>query len=407
VSASPACLACGSTRRERVLDLGSTPLANANVRAQDLAKPEARYPLELLFCLDCALVQLSELVPPEILFSDYCYMTGASSTMVAHFGAFAAAATKRFGLGAKALVVEVASNDGTLLAAFLQSGTRVLGVEPAANLCVVAEEKGVESLPRFFGTAVARELRAERGPAAMVCANNVLAHVPDLPGVLLGMRLLSEPAGVVSIEFPWLYRLVEHLEYDTVYHEHLSYFSLVALEQAFARAGLAIFDIEELSVHGGSLRVLARAGNEHGPRVAELVARERALGLDRAEGFHAFARRVAANKTALRALLVGLKQDGKRIAAYGAPAKGNTLLNYCGISTELVEYTVDKNPLKVGCLTPGARLPIRPVSVLAEDRPDYALILPWNLAPEIVTQERLYRERGGRFLVPIPEPKTL
>lgn len=407
MSASPACLACGSTRRERVLDLGSTPLANANVRPENAAKPEARYPLELLFCLDCALVQLSELVPPEILFSDYCYMTGASSTMVAHFGAFAAAAAKRFGLGAKDLVVEVASNDGTLLAAFLKNGTRVLGVEPAANLCQVAAEKGVESLPRFFGTSVARELRAERGPAAMVCANNVLAHVPDLPGVLLGMRLLTEPAGVVSIEFPWLYRLVEHLEYDTVYHEHLSYFSIVALEKAFARAGLAIFDIEELSVHGGSLRVLARAGKEHGPRVAELVARERALGLDRAAGFHAFAKRVAANKTALRALLTGLKQDGKRIAAYGAPAKGNTLLNYCGVSTDLVEYTVDKNPLKVGCLTPGARLPIRPVSVLAEDRPDYALILPWNIAPEIVTQERLYRERGGRFLVPIPEPKAL
>jgi SAM-dependent methyltransferase len=407
VSASPACLNCGSTRRERVLDLGATPLANSNVPAARLAEPEARYPLELLFCLDCHLVQLSEIVPPEILFSDYVYMTGASSTMVSHFGAFAAEAVSRFQLGPKDLVVEVASNDGTLLSAFRKLGVRVLGVEPAANLCAVAATKGVESVARFFGEAEAQRLRAERGAAAMICGNNVLAHVPDLAGVLRGCRILTEPAGVVSIEVPWLLHLVERLEYDTIYHEHLSYFSVGALADAFRRAGLAIFDLAELSVHGGSLRVLARAGKAHGPAVERLLARERELGLERVETYHAFARRVDANKLALRAMLVGLRASGKRVAAYGAPAKGNTLLNTCGIGTELVEYTVDRNPLKVGSHTPGAHLPIRPVAYLAEDRPDFVLILPWNIAPEVVQQEALYRQRGGRFLVPIPEPKVL
>jgi len=407
VSASPACLACGSKERELVLDLGATPLANANVAPERARAAEPRYPLQLLFCHACGLVQLSELVPPEVLFSDYVYLTGASSTMVAHFTAFAQEAVRRFELGPRDLVVELASNDGTLLAAFREQGVRVLGIEPAANLCRLAEARGVECEPRFFSEATARALRAERGPAALVCANNVLAHVPDLPGVLRGCRHLVEPAGVVSIEVPWLLHLVERLEYDTVYHEHVSYFSAGALAGAFARAGLAILDVAELPVHGGSLRVLARPGSEHGPALAPFLARERELGLERAETYHAFARRVAANRTALRALLERLRGDGKRIAAYGAPAKGNTLLNYCGIGPELVEYTVDRNPLKVGKLTPGAHLPIRPVPVLAEDRPDYALILPWNLAPEIVQQEAAYRARGGRFLVPIPEPKVL
>jgi SAM-dependent methyltransferase len=407
MSASPACLNCGSKERERVLDLGSTPLANANVRREDLAAPEPRFPLQLLFCRSCTLVQLSELVPPEVLFSDYAYMTGASTTMVAHFADFAQEAVRRFQLGPRELVVEVASNDGTLLAAFRKHGVRVLGVEPGANLCEVAAQKGVECVARFFSEDEAQRLRAARGPAALLCGNNVLAHVPDLSGVLRGCRALVEPAGVVSIEVPWLLHLVERLEYDTVYHEHLSYFSAGALADAFARAGLAIFDLQELSVHGGSLRVLARAGRGHGPALAPFLERERALGLERAETYHVFARRVAANQAAVRALLERFRREGKRVAAYGAPAKGNTLLNSCGIGTELIEYTVDKNPLKVGRYTPGAHLPIREVSTLASDRPDYALILPWNIAGEIVQQEALFRAAGGRFLVPIPEPKVL
>jgi SAM-dependent methyltransferase len=405
VSASPACLGCGSRERELVLDLGATPLANSNVSAERLGLPEPRFPLELLFCRSCGLVQLSEIVAPEVLFSDYAYVTGASRTMVEHLGRWAEEAVRRLSLGPQDLVVEIASNDGTLLEAFRRHGVRVLGVEPAANLCALTAQKGIDSVARFFGESLARELRAERGPAALVCANNVLAHVPDLAGVLAGCRLLCEPAGVVSIEVPWLLRLVENLEYDTIYHEHLSYFSLRALADAFARAGLAILDMAELPVHGGSLRVLARAGREHGPHLGAWLERER--GLEEVGTYHAFARRVAANRAALRALLAGLRAQGKRIAAYGAPAKGNTLLNYCGIGPELVEYTVDRNPRKVGSYTPGAHLPIRAVEFLAQDRPDYALILPWNIAPEIVQQERLYRELGGCFLVPIPEPRSL
>jgi hypothetical protein len=262
-------------------------------------------------------------------------------------------------------------------------------------------------VPRFFGETTARELRAERGPASLVCGNNVLAHVPDLPGVLAGCRILTEPEGVVSIEVPWLLPMLERVEYDTIYHEHLSYFSVLALAEAFARAGLAIFDVVELPVHGGSLRVLARAGRERGPALKQFLAREFAHGLERVETYHAFARRVAHVRSALPAFLRSLRAHGRRVAAYGAPAKGNTLLNTCGIGTDLVEYTVDKNPLKVGCYTPGAHLPIRPVEFLAEDRPDYALVLPWNIAAEIVSQESAYRERGGRFLVPIPEPQVL
>jgi len=406
-----ACLSCGAGGCEPVLDLGTTPLANSNVRPEDLARPEPRYPLALVRCAGCGLVQLSERVPPEAMFSQYVYMTGASSTMVRHFATWAAEAVRRFALGPGDLVLEIASNDGTLLDAFRSHGVRVLGVEPAANLSAHAAERGIESLPRFFSAELARELRAERGPAALVAANNVLAHVPDLSGVLAGCRLLTEPAGVVSIEVPWLLHLIERLEYDTVYHEHLSYFSVGALAHACERAGLAIFDLIELSVHGGSVRVLARAragtAPGHSAVVEQWLARERAAGLESPETYQRFAGRVAANRSALRALLERLRGEGKRIAAYGAPAKGNTLLNYCAIGTELIEYTVDKNPLKVGTYTPGSHLPIREVAVLAEDRPDYALILPWNIAPEIVQQERLYRERGGRFLVPIPEPGIL
>ncbi len=404
---SRACLNCRSVALELVLDLGATPLANSNVRAADLERPEPRYPLELLYCAACGLVQLSEIVPPELLFSDYVYMTGTSATMVAHLSAFAAEASQRFGLSARDLVVEIASNDGTLLRAFVERGVRALGVEPAANLVEIARERGVASVARFFSAACARELRAEHGPAALLAGNNVLAHVPDLGGVLEGARILTEPAGVVSIEVPYLVPLLERLEYDTIYHEHLSYFSVRALADAFARAGLAIFDVQPLSVHGGSLRVLARAGNAHAPLVAERIAVERRRGLEDVETYRAFARAVAENRGALLALLSSLRAGGKRVAAYGAPAKGNTLLNTCGIGTDLVEYTVDKNPLKVGTYTPGMHIPIRPVEVLAQDRPDFALILPWNLAGEIVAQEKLYRERGGRFLVPLPEPKIL
>ncbi len=404
MSRSSECLNCHGRDRELVLDLGSTPLANANVQPERVNEPEASFPLELMYCPDCGLVQLSQIVPPEIMFSDYLYMSGASTTMVEHFSQLAASHVKNLGLGADALAMEIASNDGTLLSAFAKHGVRTLGIEPAKNLVEIAKQKGVESVARFFGREVAQELRDERGPASVICANNVLAHVPDLSGVLEGCRIATEPAGVVSIEVPYLVHLIEGLEYDTIYHEHLSYFSVRALADAFLRAGLAIFDIVELSVHGGSLRLLARAGDRHGGIVAEMCRIEREKGLEDPATYRAFAAAVARNRDELRGLLGQLKSEGKRIAAYGAPAKGNTLLNYCGIGTDLVEYTVDRNPLKVGTFTPGMRLPVREVAHLAKDRPDVTLILPWNIAPEIIGQQKDYVAHGGAFLVPIPEP---
>ena len=407
MSRTSECLNCRRSDRELVLDLGSTPLANANVQPDRSDEPEASFPLELMYCPGCGLVQLSEIVPPEILFSDYLYMSGASTTMVTHFGELAATHVRELGLGPDDLAMEIASNDGTLLAAFASHGVKTLGIEPAKNLVEIARQKGVESVPRFFGREVARELRDERGPASVICANNVLAHVPDLAGVLEGCRIVTEPEGVVSIEVPYLVHLIDGLEYDTIYHEHLSYFSVRALADAFGRAGLAIHDIVPLPVHGGSLRILARAGARHGEVVERMCREERERGLEDLATYRAFADAVARNRSDLRAILEQLRTEGKRVAAYGAPAKGNTLLNYCGIGTDLVEYTVDRNPLKVGTLTPGMRLPVREVGVLARERPDVTLILPWNIAPEIIAQEKDYASRGGRFLVPIPTPRIV
>ncbi len=401
------CLSCGTPGAELVLSLGTTPLANSFVRPEAASEPEARFPLELVFCKTCFLVQLSERVDPEILFHDYVYMTGTSSTMARHHEALADHHVARFGLGPTSLVVDIASNDGSLLATFQKRGVRVLGIEPATNLARIATDRGVPTENVFFGADAAVDIRRRHGPASAVCANNVLAHVPDLGGFLRGCRTLVEPNGVVSIEVPYLVPMLDKLEYDTIYHEHLSYFSVLALAHAFERAGLAIFDVQHVAVHGGTVRVLARAGSGHGPVVTSMIVDERARGLDRAETYHAFARRVAQNKEQLLALLRSLRSQGKRIAAYGAPAKGNTLLNYCGIGTDLVEYTVDRNPLKAGKLTPGMHLPVRPGGTLAADRPDFTLILPWNLTDEIVQQEAEYRRSGGRFLIPIPEPKIL
>jgi SAM-dependent methyltransferase len=390
-----------------VLSLGSTPLANAFVAPDRASEPEPTYPLELVFCAGCSLLQLSERVDPKILFRDYVYMTGTSSTMARHHEALASAHAARLALGEESLVVDIASNDGSLLKAFAAKGVRTLGIEPASNLALVARAAGIDTIDRFFDVDCALAVVADFGNADLVCANNVLAHVPDLTGFLRGCRLLLGPKGVLSVEVPWLVPLVEHLEYDTIYHEHLSYFSVLALRAAFVRAGLAIFDLEHLPIHGGTVRVLARAGQDWGAIVEQTCARERRLGLDRAATFLDFAARVATNRTDLRALLESLRRSGGRIAAYGAPAKGNTLLNTCGIGPELVEYTVDKNPLKVGRLTPGMRIPVMPRERLDSDPPDYLLILPWNLTDEIMEQEAAFRKKGGRFVIPIPQPRVV
>jgi SAM-dependent methyltransferase len=390
-----------------VLSLGSTPLANAFVDPARAAEPEPRYPLELLFCGSCALLQLSERVDPEILFRDYVYLTGTSATMARHHEDLAESHRARLRLGEESLVVDIASNDGSLLKAFAKKGVRTLGIEPASNLARIAREAGIDTIDRFFDVDCALGAVADYGPADLVCANNVLAHVPDLGGFLKGCRLLLGEAGVLSVEVPYLVPLLENLEYDTIYHEHLSYFSVLALRAAFERAGLAIFDLEHVPIHGGTVRVLARPGQAWGAIVDETCARERERGLDRAASFGEFASRVSRNRQELRALLESIRSTGGRVAAYGAPAKGNTLLNTCGIGPDLVEYTVDKNPLKVGKLTPGMHIPVLPRERLDADPPDYLLILPWNLTDEIMQQETAFRKKGGRFLIPIPEPRVV
>ena len=390
-----------------VLSLGSTPLANAFVEPNRASDVEATYPLELVFCAGCALLQLSERVAPEVLFRDYVYMTGTSSTMARHHENLASAHAGRLRLGDESLVVDIASNDGSLLRAFAAKSVRTLGIEPASNLALVARAAGIDTIDRFFDVDCALSVVADFGHADLVCANNVLAHVPDLTGFLKGCRLLLGEKGVLSVEVPYLVPLLDNLEYDTIYHEHLSYFSVLALRAAFSRAGLAIFDLEHLPIHGGTVRVLARPGHDFGPVVEETCARERERGLDRAATFHQFAARVSRNRADLRALLESLRRKGHRVAAYGAPAQGNTLLNTCGIGPELVEYTVDKNPLKVGKLTPGMHIPVMPRERLDTHPPDYLLILPWNLTDEIMEQEAAFRKKGGRFVIPIPEPRVV
>jgi SAM-dependent methyltransferase len=390
-----------------VLSLGSTPLANAFVEPGRASEPEPRYPLELVFCAGCALVQLSERVDPAILFRDYVYMTGTSSTMARHHQALAGGHVARLSLGDESLVVDIASNDGSLLKSFAAKGVRTLGIEPASNLARIARAAGIDTIDRFFDVECALSVVADFGHADLVCANNVLAHVPDLTGFLKGCRHLLGADGVLSVEVPYLVPLLENLEYDTIYHEHLSYFSVLALRAAFARAGLAIFDLEHLPIHGGTVRVLARPGQAWGAVVDETCARERERGLDRAATFLQFAARVARNRAELRALLESLRKQGRKVAAYGAPAKGNTLLNTCGIGPDLVEYTVDRNPLKIGKLTPGMRIPVMPRERLDTHPPDYLLILPWNLTDEIMEQEAAFRKKGGRFVIPIPEPRVV
>ena len=402
---SERCLICGGDDRPLVLDLGSTPLANAFLREEDLGRPEETYPLQVLWCQGCGLMQLSELVPPEILFSDYIYMSGKSSTIAAHNEALADQHVRSLGLAATDLVVEVASNAGSLLKSFMQRGVQVLGVEPASNLAAAANEAGVRTDNRFFDAESATELREEYGGAALLCANNVLAHVPDPVGFLRGCATLVGPGGVTSIEVPHLMTLLDGLEYDTVYHEHLSYFSMGALAEAHARAGLGIFDVQQMPVHGGSLRVLARPGAEHGGAVHRLVELERNRGMEDMATWRQFAASVVRNKEQLCAMLDRLHGAGLEVAAYGAPAKGNTLLNYCGIGADRVAFAVDRNELKVGRYTPGSRIPVREVACLKAEQPDRTLILPWNIAAEIRRQEAAYVEAGGGFIIPLPEPR--
>ncbi|MBW8876792.1 MAG: methyltransferase domain-containing protein [Acidobacteria bacterium] len=409
-----ACRFCGAPLSHVFVDLGSQPLANSYLEPEDLGKAETFLPLCVYVCGECFLVQLPEEERPEAIFSDYAYFSSYSESWLRHAEAYATAMVERFGLGAGHQVIEVASNDGYLLRWFAERGIPALGIEPAANVAAAAEAAGIPTLVKFFGAATARELAAAGTRADLLVGNNVLAHVPDLNDFVAGLKILLAPTGVLTMEFPHLLRLMAEDQFDTIYHEHYSYFSLSTVRRVFAAHGLTLFDVEELPTHGGSLRVYCRhachaedASKRIGERVVDLLAREAADGFSRLETYRSFDERVRRVKRGLLRFLIEAREEGRSIAGYGAPAKGNTLLNYCGVRTDFLDFTVDRSPHKQGRFLPGTRIPIHGPDRLREARPDYVLILPWNLKEEIMEQMADVRSWGGRFVVAIPEVKVL
>ncbi|MBM3887704.1 MAG: class I SAM-dependent methyltransferase [Verrucomicrobia bacterium] len=406
------CRICGSRDLHLVLDLGRTPLANAYLKSAAEIAGEQWFPLTVRWCGNCHLLQLAEVVAPEVLFSHYLYASGFADAFHAHNRALVKQIKKQFALKRNAQIVEVASNDGSLLKAYQTAGLRnVLGIEPASNLAEMANQAGVPTLNQFFSESVGRELRDERGPAAVVHAHNVLAHVDDIRGFVHGAAALLDDEGVFVVEAPYLIDFLLRGEYDTVYHEHLSYLAVEPTVRLYRDCGLEVCHVERVAIHGGSMRVFGcLPKNQKFPMqdsVAEMLSLERSHRTNSLEGLLPLAEKAAQQKRELRELLERLKRDGKRVAAYGAPAKGNTLLNYCQIGTDLIAYTVDRSPLKQGLLTPGMHLPIYPPAKLLEDQPDYVVILAWNFAEEIMAQQAKYRARGGRFILPIPKPMVV
>jgi SAM-dependent methyltransferase len=392
------------------VDLGVSPLCESFLTAEQLNGAETFYPLDVRVCGTCWLAQLGEFVPPGEIFSEYAYFSSYSRAWLDHARSFVAMAVDRFGLGPDSLAIEVASNDGYLLSNLVERRIPCLGIEPAANVAKAAERAGVPTLVAFFGRALAEDLAGSGRRADLVVANNVLAHVPDVNDFVAGLAILLKDEGVVSLEFPHLGKLIAENQFDTIYHEHFSYLSLTAAERILAAHGLRVFDVEQLWSHGGSLRVFAcrtESRRDTAPSVAWLRESERAAGLMELSTFAAFGARVAETKWRLLDLLIRLKREGRRIVGYGAPGKGNTLLNYCGIRTDFLDFTVDRNPYKHGRFTPGARIPVLPPERLDAAQPDYVLILPWNLKTEIMAQLAHVRNWGGRFIVPIPEPTVV
>jgi 2-polyprenyl-3-methyl-5-hydroxy-6-metoxy-1,4-benzoquinol methylase len=404
------CRFCGAGLRHTFVDLGMSPLANTYVTLAQLHQMEPFYPLHVYVCERCFLVQLEEFASPEHIFSDYAYFASYSDTWLRHAQLYVEMAIERFSLNAHSQVIEIASNDGYLLRYFTAKGVPVLGIEPAANVAETAIQKGIPTRVEFFGEDMARRLRAEGLQADLIVGNNVLAHVPKLNDFVRGLKLLLQPHGVITLEFPHLLCLMAENQFDTIYHEHFSYFSFSTVEQIFAAHGLTLFDVEELPTHGGSLRVYARHVEDGSKpveiRVEELRRREGAAGLADLKHYGSFADRVRETKFKLLEFLIGARRRGGSIAGYGAPAKGNTLLNYCGIRTDLIEYTVDRSPYKQGHFLPGTHIPIHRPDILLERRPDYLLILPWNLKDEIISEVAFVRQWGCRFVIPIPEVRV-
>jgi SAM-dependent methyltransferase len=403
----PACRFCGAALRHTFVDLGMSPLCQTHITHEQLNHMEPFYPLHAYVCHECFLVQLDEFVAPGDIFSEYAYFSSYSDSWVEHARKYVDAMTQRFHLGPASRAIEIASNDGYLLQHFVSRGIPVLGVEPAANVAKVAVEKGIPTTVRFFGQETAREIAAEHGKADLLLGNNVLAHVPKINDFVAGMKLLLKPDGVITMEFPHLYRLMDQNQFDTIYHEHFSYLSFMTVEKVFAAHGLTLFDVEELGTHGGSLRIYGRhVENSALPvtaRANELRQREINEGFARLATYSSFTEKVKETKRGLLEFLIKAKRAGKKIAGYGAPGKGNTLLNYCGIRQDFVEYTVDRSPYKQGKFTPGTHIPIYSPDRIRETKPDYVLILPWNLKEEIAQQMAYIREWGGQFVIPIPK----
>jgi SAM-dependent methyltransferase len=401
------CRFCGTGVRRTFVDLGMSPLCETYPTADQFARGEIYYPLHVYVCEKCFLVQLDEYETPDKIFSDYAYFSSYSDSWLKHCENYCTKMVSRLDLNEKKFVVEVASNDGYLLQYFVRQNIPVLGIEPAANVAKVAVEKGVPSLVRFFGTQLAKELAAQGQCADLVLGNNVLAQVPDLNDFLEGLKILLKPTGVLTLEFPHLLRLMELNEFDTIYHEHFSYFSLLTTVRIMEAHGLRVFDVDELSTHGGSLRVYVCRAEHQTPQVeasvAKVLADEEKAGLMSPAGYENFAQQVKETKRALIEFLIQAAREGKSVAGYGAPGKSATLLNYCGIGTDFIEYTVDRSPYKQGRYLPGSHIPIYHPDRIRETKPDYVVILPWNLRDEITEQLQFIREWDGRFVVPIPK----
>lgn len=411
MNAPSLCRACGAPLEQTVADLGLSPVSNAFVKPENAAGGEMFYPLHALACHHCWLVQLSNTTDAATHFhDDYVYFSSFSTSWVEHARRYVDAMIPRFGLGAASRVMELASNDGYLLQHFVQAGIPCLGVEPSANTAAAARTKGIESREIFFNRDTAQQLATEGWKVDLLLGNNVLAHVPDINDFVGAMPRVLKPQGVITLEFPHLLKLMSDNQFDTLYHEHYSYLSLTALAPIFERAGLRFFDVEHLPTHGGSLRVYAchrNASHADTGTVAACLVQENVAGLTRRETYAAFGEKVRETKRALLTFLIAAKRDKRRIVAYGAAAKGNTLLNYCGVGTDFIDFAVDKNPVKQGRLLPGSRIPVRAPEAVFESQPDYLLILPWNIKDEVIDQMAGIRKWGGRFVVPIPVVEVL
>ena len=404
------CLFCSAPLRQTFVDLGMSPLCESYLPAEALNQVERSYPLHAYVCERCFLVQVEQYVSPEAIFTEYAYFSSFSDSWLAHAKAYVDMIASRLGLSGTSRVIELGSNDGYLLQYFVAKGMPVLGVEPARNVAEAAVARGVPTHVAMFGRQTARELQAQGLQADLLIGNNVLAQVPDVNDFVAGMKLLLKPGGVITMEFPHLMRLMQENQFDTIYHEHFSYFSFLTAERIFAAHGLRLFDVQELRTHGGSLRIYAGHAEESGTpeseEVRRLRAREASAGLNRLETYAAFTEQVHETKRRLLEFLINVKRAGKHIAGYGAPGKGNTLLNYCGIRTDFLDYTVDRNPYKHGRFLPGTHIPIHAPEKIRQTRPDYVLILPWNLKDEIMEQVSYIREWAGQFVVPIPDVKV-